>query len=121
MLWIWTQFGICALLIGIAGVYVSRYGDVIAEKTGASRGLIGLVLMATVTSLPELVTGVSSVTAAGTPDIALGDVAIVAFTSVSTTTSGSLLSNADSNSTVASAVRYRSLASSWVRWHSSSR
>lgn len=74
MIAIWTQFALCAALIGAAGIYVSRYGDVIADKTGVSRGWIGLVLMATVTSLPELVTGVSSVTVANTPDIALGDV-----------------------------------------------
>jgi len=35
---------------------------------------IGVVLMASVTSLPELVTGISSVTYAGVPNIAIGDV-----------------------------------------------
>lgn len=35
---------------------------------------IGLVLLATVTSLPELATGVSSVTLADAPDVALGNV-----------------------------------------------
>ncbi|HSB51267.1 MAG TPA: hypothetical protein VLD40_01285, partial [Dissulfurispiraceae bacterium] len=35
---------------------------------------IGLVFMASVTSLPELITGLSSVTYAGAPDIAAGDV-----------------------------------------------
>lgn len=53
---------------------LSRYGDVIAEKTGLGGAWIGLVLMASVTSLPELITGISSVTVAGVPDIALGDV-----------------------------------------------
>jgi cation:H+ antiporter len=38
------------------------------------RAWIGLILMAGVTSLPELITGISSVTLAGAPDIALGDV-----------------------------------------------
>jgi cation:H+ antiporter len=46
---------------------------VIAEKTGLGRAWIGLILMAAVTSLPELITGISSVTFADTPDIALGD------------------------------------------------
>lgn len=32
-----------------------------------------MILLATVTSLPELVTGVSAVTMAGAPDIAVGD------------------------------------------------
>jgi cation:H+ antiporter len=47
---------------------------VIAEKTGLSGTWIGLILLATVTSLPELATGISSVTLADTPNIALGDV-----------------------------------------------
>jgi cation:H+ antiporter len=70
----WLQFGLCTVLIGFAGSKLSRYGDVIADKTGLSGTWVGLVLLATVTSLPELVTGVSAVTVADTPDIALGDV-----------------------------------------------
>jgi len=70
---IWMQFALCIVLIGFAGVKLTRYGDVIAEKTGMGGAWIGLILMAMVTSLPELVTGVSAVTLAGTPDIAVGD------------------------------------------------
>jgi cation:H+ antiporter len=47
---------------------------VIAEKTGLSGSWIGVVLLASVTSLPELVTGASAVTIADAPDIAIGDV-----------------------------------------------
>jgi cation:H+ antiporter len=71
---VWFQFFVCAVLIAIAGTRLSRYGDVIADKTGLGGSWIGLVLMASVTSLPELVTGVSSVTFAGVPDIAVGNV-----------------------------------------------
>jgi cation:H+ antiporter len=70
----WFEFALCAALIAVAGTRLSRYGDVIAEKTGLSRSWIGIVLLATVTSLPELITGASSVTWAGAPDIALGDI-----------------------------------------------
>lgn len=73
VLLIWIKFALCIALIGFAGVKLTRYGDVIAEKTGMGGTWIGLILMATVTSLPELVTGVSAVTIAGTPDIAVGD------------------------------------------------
>jgi cation:H+ antiporter len=55
-------------------VRLSRFGDIIAEKSGLSRGWIGLILLATVTSLPELVTGLSAVTIASVPDIAVGDI-----------------------------------------------
>lgn len=71
---LWVGFMLCGLAILFAGYRLSKYGDIIAEKTGLGRTWIGLVLMATVTSLPELVTGISSVTIAGVPNIALGDV-----------------------------------------------
>lgn len=71
---VWLQFVLCAALIGFAGIRLSRYGDAIAAHTGLSRNWVGLILLATVTSLPELVTGLSAVTVAGAPDIALGDV-----------------------------------------------
>lgn len=69
----WFSFLGCALLIGVAGPTLSRNGDIIADRTGLSASWIGLVLLGTVTSLPELLTGVSSVTIAGAPDIAVGD------------------------------------------------
>lgn len=71
---VWLQFLICILVIGYAGIKLSHYGDAIADKTGLGGTWIGLVLLASVTSLPELVTGVSSVTVANVPDIAVGDV-----------------------------------------------
>ena len=70
----WLQFAIVSGVIVAAGYHLSRYGDVIAEKTGLSGSWIGLALLATVTSLPELVTGISSVAAAHETDIAVGDV-----------------------------------------------
>jgi cation:H+ antiporter len=71
---IWIAFIICTSMIFFSGTKLAKYGDIIAEKTGLGGAWIGLVLMASVTSLPELVTGVSSVTFAGVPDIAAGDV-----------------------------------------------
>lgn len=70
---LFLEFAGLALIIGIAGYFLSFYGDVIAEKTGLGGGWIGFSLMAAVTSLPELVTGISSVTYVAAPDIALGD------------------------------------------------
>ena len=71
---LWVGFIVCTSVIVYSGIRLSKYGDTIAEKTGLGRAWIGLVLMASVTSLPELVTGISSVTYAGVPDIAVGDV-----------------------------------------------
>ena len=70
----WLQLGACAALIAVAGTKLSRYADVIADKTGLSGNRTGLILLATVTSLPELATGISSVTIADAPNIAVGDV-----------------------------------------------
>ncbi len=70
----WLSFLACAVVIGFAGPHLSRSGDIIAEKTGLPGSWIGLALLATVTSLPELATGMSAVTIAMTPDIAVGDI-----------------------------------------------
>jgi cation:H+ antiporter len=71
---IWLELLLCLAVIGYAGYFLSRYGDIIAEKTGMSASWVGLVLLSTATSLPELVTGISSVTFANAPNIAVGDV-----------------------------------------------
>jgi cation:H+ antiporter len=74
MMVLWLGFLLCTSAIFYSGIRLSKYGDIIAEKTGLSRTWIGVVLMASVTSLPELVTGISSVTYVGVPDIAAGDI-----------------------------------------------
>jgi cation:H+ antiporter len=70
---VWLQFVICLGFIGFAGTRLSRYGDIIAEKTGLGRIWVGIVLLATVTSLPEVATGISSVAIVNNPDLAVGD------------------------------------------------
>jgi cation:H+ antiporter len=67
-------FAICAITIAGAGWVLIAAVDVIAEKTRLDRAFLGMILVATVTSLPELSTGVSAVAFAGAPDIAVGDV-----------------------------------------------
>jgi cation:H+ antiporter len=71
---LWLSFAACSLAILIAGSLLCRYGDEIARLSGLGGTWIGAVLMATVTSLPELMTGLSAVTAAAAPDVAVGDV-----------------------------------------------
>lgn len=71
---LWLQLLVCLVIIGYAGYYLSKNGDIIAEKSGISASWIGLILLSVATSLPELVTGLSSVTVANAPDIAVGDV-----------------------------------------------
>lgn len=66
-------FALCAGVIVASGTRLSYYGDVIAERSGLGQAWVGVVAMASVTSLPELVTGVSAAWI-GAPDIAVGDV-----------------------------------------------
>lgn len=67
-------FVVCAAAIFLAGGRLSYYGDQIAELTGLGGAWIGLILMAFVTSLPELMVGISSVSLVGSADLAVGDV-----------------------------------------------
>lgn len=73
MVFIWIRFVLCVAIIFIAGRKVARYGDIIATKTGLGGLWIGLVLLAVITSLPELFTGIGAVTLVEAPDIAIGD------------------------------------------------
>jgi len=52
---------------------VAKYGDIIARKTGLGGIWIGVVLLALVTSLPELFTGISAITLVGAPDLTIGN------------------------------------------------
>lgn len=69
---VWIKFILCLVIILFAGTKLARYGDAIAEKTGLGGLWIGLLLLAAITSMPELVTGVSSVALVGLPDLAIG-------------------------------------------------
>jgi cation:H+ antiporter len=69
---IWLQYLVCLAIILFAGTKLARYGDAIAEKTGLGGLWIGLILLAAITSVPELVTSISSVALVGLPDLAMG-------------------------------------------------
>jgi cation:H+ antiporter len=69
---VWFKFLLCVAIILFSGTKLARYGDVIAEKTNLGGLWIGLVLLAAITSMPELVTGVSSAALVGIPDLAVG-------------------------------------------------
>lgn len=64
----------CAAIIFFAGKRLSRYGDLLAELTGLGKAWIGLILMAAITSLPELMVGISSTVFVQSADLAVGDI-----------------------------------------------
>ncbi|SDM67838.1 cation:H+ antiporter [Daejeonella rubra] len=67
-------FILCSALITYSGTRLSKYGDIIAELTGMGKAWMGLILMAAVTSLPELFTGFSAIVLIDSPDIAVGSI-----------------------------------------------
>lgn len=67
-------FAVCAAVIFFAGRRLSHYGDQIARISGWGGAWVGLVLIAAVTSLPELTVGITSVAVVGSADLAVGDI-----------------------------------------------
>jgi cation:H+ antiporter len=71
---VWLGFAIAIAVIGVAGTLLSHYGDVLSRQTSLGGHRAGLLLLATVTSLPELATSLAAVLVADAPDIAVGNI-----------------------------------------------
>ena len=71
---VWLKFIICVAVILFSGRILAKYGDIIAEKSGLGRVWTGLILIALITSLPELFTGVSAIVLVDAPDLTVGDI-----------------------------------------------
>lgn len=71
---VWIKLIICILLILFSGKRVAKYGDIIAVKSGLGGVWTGFILLALVTSLPELFNGVSAITLIGEPDLTVGNI-----------------------------------------------
>lgn len=67
-------FSICVIAILYAGSRLSYYGDLLADVMGWGKMWMGMILMAGITSLPELVTGISSIQLVDSPSMAVGNV-----------------------------------------------
>ena len=70
---LWLQLGAMAAIILVASHFLARSADVVAEKTGLGRSFVGVVMLATATSLPEMGTGISAIVLVDAPDLAAGD------------------------------------------------
>ncbi|MCC7440553.1 MAG: sodium:calcium antiporter [Bdellovibrionales bacterium] len=66
------QFFLSAAVIVIAGTFLAKAADLIAELTKLGRLLVGSVFLAGATSLPELSVDISAIRG-GMPDLAVGD------------------------------------------------
>jgi cation:H+ antiporter len=68
----WITFGLSSVAIILAGVRLAPYGDAIGRRTGIGQGWIGLLFLATLTSIPEMTTTVTGALI-DAPNIALGN------------------------------------------------
>ena len=70
---LWLQLAAAAGIILVMAHFMASAADVIAEKTGLGRSFVGVVMLASATSLPELGAGVGSIVFVGEVDLAAGD------------------------------------------------
>jgi cation:H+ antiporter len=69
---VWIVFLVSSALIVFAATQLAKYGDVIAVRTRLGGMFIGVLLLAGATSLPEVLTTISSL-AQGAPNLAAGN------------------------------------------------
>ncbi len=69
---VWLQFLLTAVVIVVAATQLAKYGDGIAIRTKLGGMFVGTLLLAGVTSLPEVLTTVSALNQ-GAPDLAAGN------------------------------------------------
>ncbi len=105
-------FLICGMIIFFAGKKLSTYGDRLGVLTGLGQAWIGLILMSAVTSLPELMVGISSSSFIQSADLAVGDIlgscalnlAILSVMDVFTPKDKPLFNNISQNNVLAAAL-----------------
>ena len=68
----WLIFLLSATAIILAGIRLAPYGEAIGARTGIGQGWIGLLFLATLTSIPELTTTITG-SMIDAPNIALGN------------------------------------------------
>lgn len=69
---VWLTFVVSAAIIVVAATLLAKYGDVIAVRTRLGGMFIGAILLASATSLPELITAFNSLRQ-NVPNLTAGD------------------------------------------------
>ncbi len=72
MIWHWLFFLLSSTAIILAGIRLAPFGEAIGRHTGIGQGWIGLLFLATLTSIPEMTTTVTG-GLIDAPNIALGN------------------------------------------------
>lgn len=69
---VWLVFIISALVMVLCATRLAKYADILADKTGIGKLFMGVLLLAGVTSLPEVFTSINAVSQ-GFPNLAAGN------------------------------------------------
>lgn len=72
MLILGVQFTASAFAVIVAGIFLTRCADAIADQTKLGKALVGGIFLAAATSLPELLINISAIVE-GMPNLAAGD------------------------------------------------
>lgn len=67
-------FLVATTIIVVTGARLSKYGNMMADMMGWGKMFMGIILMAFVTSMPEMMNGISAVVILDAPDLAVGDI-----------------------------------------------
>jgi cation:H+ antiporter len=70
---LWAKLILCAALIVIFGLKLSKTAQSIVKAGHLSEGLMGLIVLAVITSFPEIWTSLATVTKVDAPDLGVGD------------------------------------------------
>ena len=68
---VWAQFIICIVILFLAGGRLAKYAHILSVRTKLGGLWIGLILTATITSIPETVAAASAAGLFNNPDLAL--------------------------------------------------
>lgn len=68
----WLIFTVTTVIMVITAIKIAEYGDIIAVRTGMGGLIVGTILLAGATSLPELLSSISAFRI-GVPDLAAGN------------------------------------------------
>lgn len=106
-----VQFILSAVVILVAGAALTQFGDIIANKSRLGGLMVGTILIAGATSLPELGVNISSVRM-GAADLAAGDLVgssllnllILAILDLTRRSAGRMFSEASANQAISACV-----------------
>ena len=74
MWWIWLIYVVLLVVMTFLSILIARFVDALDKKTNMSGGFLGGILLAGVTSLPELITSLSAILLLGNADMTFGNI-----------------------------------------------